>query len=258
MGAAHASEDGTASGRASRRLYVPGGVLAAGATCTLPPAQAHHAARVLRLKPGEPVTLFDGAGVEYAAVIAAVSGARVTVTIGGSRPVDRESPLPVTLAQAVSSGDRMDYTLQKAVELGVTAIQPLTSRRSVVRLAAERGERRLAHWRRIVAGACEQSGRNRVPPVAAPAALTDWLGRSSAHPGLRLLLSPRAAARLRELPRPDAVVLLAGPEGGLAPEEERRAEQAGFRPVRLGPRVLRTETAAVAALAAMQALWGDF
>jgi 16S rRNA (uracil1498-N3)-methyltransferase len=155
----------------------------------------------------------------------------------------------------------MDYTLQKAVELGVGAIQPLTSERAVVKLDAERAERRLAHWRTVVAGACEQSGRNRVPPVAPVAALHEWLavGHAPGAGAARLLLSPRAEAGLRELPRPArGVVLLAGPEGGFAPEEERAARDAGYRPVRLGPRVLRTETAAVAALAAMQALWGDF
>ncbi len=246
--------------KSSTRLYYPG-TLAAGAPCVLPPAQAHHATRVLRLRTGDAMTLFNGDGAEYPAVIARVARDRVTLDVGAGVEIDREPPLAVTLAQAVSSGDRMDYTVQKAVELGVAAIQPLTSKRSVVRLDAERGARRMQHWRTVATGACEQCGRNRVPPVAPVAPLLEWLARPSARSemALRLLLSPTAPAGLRDLRAPGgAVVLLAGPEGGLAPEEERAAVQAGYAPVRLGPRILRTETAAVAALAAMQALWGDF
>ena len=244
----------------STRLYFAG-ALAAGAPCVLPPAQAHHAARVLRLRAGDAVTLFNGDGAEYPAVITRVSGDRVTLDVGVGVEIDREAPLAVILAQAVASGERMDYTVQKAVELGVRAIQPLTSKRSVVRLDPERAARRGQHWQAVATGACEQCGRNRVPPVAPVAPLAEWLARPPAYPepALRLLLSPTARTRLRELGAPGgAVVLLAGPEGGFAPEEERMAEQAGYAPVRLGPRILRTETAAVAALAAMQALWGDF
>jgi 16S rRNA (uracil1498-N3)-methyltransferase len=155
----------------------------------------------------------------------------------------------------------MDYTIQKAVELGVSAIQPLESRRSVVRLAAERAEKRIAHWQAVAVAACEQCGRNRVPRVLPLTRLDAYLYASSLRPeaGQRLLLSPRATRRLRELePLAGSAVLLAGPEGGFAPEEEHAAERSGFLPVRLGPRVLRAETAAVAALAALQALWGDF
>jgi 16S rRNA (uracil1498-N3)-methyltransferase len=165
------------------------------------------------------------------------------------------------LGQALSSGERMDYTVQKAVELGVTAIHPLAAARSVVRLAGERAEKRVAHWQAVAVSACEQSGRNRVPPVAPVAELAAWLERPPAGGAgaLRLLLSPAGATRLRELPRPAAsIILLAGPEGGFTPEEEAAVLNCGFIPVRLGPRVLRTETAAVAALAALQALWGDF
>jgi 16S rRNA (uracil1498-N3)-methyltransferase len=240
------------------RLYVPA-ELQPGSTCALPAAQAHHAARVLRLAAGDAVTLFNGDGAEYAGTIGRASRDRVTVEIASRAEVDREAPLAVTLAQAISGGERMDYTLQKAVELGVGAIQPLSSMRSVVKLDAARAGRRLAHWQTVVGAACEQSGRNRVPPVAPVATLRAWLARGTAGHGLALLLSPRAATRLRDLARPaGGVVLLAGPEGGYAPEEEDMACRAGYAPVRLGPRVLRTETAAVAALAAMQALWGDF
>ena len=246
-------------GKSPPRMYVPG-ALAPGRSCVLPAQQAHHAARVLRLKTGDAVTLFNGDGAEYAAVIARVFRDRVALEVTGREAVDREPPFPVVLAQGISSGDRMDYTLQKAVELGVASIQPLTATRSVVRLDAERAERRLAHWRTVAAGACEQSGRNRVPPVAPVLAFDEWLaGEGAARGAARaLLLSPRAETGLRDLPRPPGVILLAGPEGGFAPEEEERALRAGYTAVRLGPRVLRTETAAVAALAAMQALWGDF
>jgi 16S rRNA (uracil1498-N3)-methyltransferase len=245
-------------GKSPMRLYVPA-ELQPGSACALPAAQAHHAARVLRLKAGDAVILFNGDGGEYAAIITRASRDGVVVEVAARREADREAPLAVTLAQSLSSADRMDYTLQKAVELGVAAIQPLSSARSVVQLDAPRAERRLAHWRTVVTAACEQSGRNRVPPVAPVTRLPAWLARGVPDRALALLLSPRAGTRLRDLPRPaGGVLLLAGPEGGYAPQEEDAAQSAGYTPVRLGPRVLRTETAAVAALAAMQTLWGDF
>jgi len=229
--------------------------------CRLPPAQGRHVARVLRLAVGATLTLFNGDGADYGAVVSRVTWDDVTVKIGEARADNRESILEIVLGQALSSGERMDYTMQKSVELGVAAIHPLAADRSVVRLDAERAEKRVAHWRSVVIAACEQCGRNRVPQVAPVVALELWLAQPAAHrPGaMRVLLSPRGAARLRDFPRPDgAVVMLAGPEGGLTPAEENLALTSGFIPVRLGPRVLRTETAAVAALAAMQALWGDF
>jgi 16S rRNA (uracil1498-N3)-methyltransferase len=246
-------------GKSPTRLYVPG-ALQPGRALALPPQQAHHAARVLRLKAGDAVTLFNGDGAEYAGIIGHAARERVTVEVASRTEVDREAPLAVTLAQAISSGERMDYTLQKAVELGAAAIQPLTSSRSVVKLDAERAERRLAHWRTVVAGACEQSGRNRIPPVAPVAALSDWLAQPASAGGdaVALLLSPRSSIGLREVARPARAVLLVGPEGGFAADEESMATRAGYVAVRLGPRVLRTETAAVAALAAMHTLWGDF
>lgn len=241
------------------RLYVTG-ELTPGRECALPPAQAHHATRVLRLKAGDAVTLFNGDGAEFGAIVARVAGNAVTVRVGDARGCVRESPLEIMLGQALSSGERMDYTVQKAVELGVAAIHPLAAARSVVRLAGARAEKRVAHWQAVAIAACEQCGRNRVPPVAPVAELAAWLARPAGGEGaLRLLLSPAGGARLRELPRPAAaVVLLAGPEGGFTPGEEAVARACGFTAVRLGPRVLRTETAAVAALAALQALWGDF
>lgn len=224
----------------------------------LPPEAAHHAARVLRLQTGDAIVLFDGTGGEYPAIIGQIGKQRVTVEIGTWRERECESPLDITLVQAMSSGDKMDFTLQKAVELGIAAIQPVASERSVVRLSGERAEKRVRHWQQVVASACEQCGRNRVPQVAPILSLNDWLGKPE-KPGVRLTLAPDAPASLRELPRPNGpVTLLIGPEGGLTSSEIKAAASCGFAPVRLGPRVLRTETAALAALAAMQALWGDF
>lgn len=242
------------------RLYFSG-ELQVGRKGLLSRSQARHALRVLRLKSGSEITLFNGDGAEYAAVIERAVEDGLVIVVRDSRPAERESPLGVTLAQAVSSGERMDFTLQKSVELGVASIQPLATSRSIVHLDADRAAKRVGHWQSVVISACEQCGRNRVPRVEPLRGFDSWvrgLGRRSTG-ALRVLLSPRAAARLREFERPAAgVVLLAGPEGGLAPEEERDALAADFVAVRLGPRVLRTETAALAALAALQTLWGDF
>jgi 16S rRNA (uracil1498-N3)-methyltransferase len=234
--------------------------LQVGRQCVLPEPQAHHAVHVLRLKAGDTVVLFNGDGQEYSAVITQTGRDRLVLDVMGQAEVDRESPLRVTLVQAVSSGERMDYTVQKAVELGIAAIQPLTAERSVVRLQGERAAKRVEHWRSVVAASCEQCGRNRLPEVLPLLAFDSFLAGQTRQDGaLRLLLSPQSARGLRALERPVApIFLLAGPEGGFSPEEECAAEHAGFLPVRLGPRVLRTETAAVAALAAMQAWWGDF
>lgn len=242
------------------RIFISGPIGANG-KCVLPPAQSRHVARVLRLHPGDAVTLFNGDGNEYSAEITRIAKDTATLNVTGSSAVDREAPFAATLVQAVSGGERMDYTVQKAVELGVAEIQPLVSARSVVRLAEERAVKRLAHWQAVVIAACEQCGRNRVPVVRPVLAFDDWIARTAGmhDRAAKLLLAPRAPRGLRELERPaHGAVLLAGPEGGFAPDEERAAQQAGFHPVRLGPRVLRTETAAVAALAALQALWGDF
>lgn len=241
------------------RIHVPGPI-EAGGECALNAAQSHHLHGVLRLKPGDALVLFDGAGAEYGATVLRAGKRGVIVTVGERRTVSRESPLAVTLAQAIASGERMDYTIQKAVELGVAAIQPLAARRSVVRLSAERAGRRAAHWQVVSIAACEQCGRNHVPSVAAVLPFDRWLAQlpAAGDAARRLLLTPRADTRLRDLEPPrHSVILLAGPEGGYTPEEEAAARRGGFVPVSLGPRVLRTETAAVAALAALQALWGD-
>lgn len=233
--------------------------LAPGANIVLPAAAAHHLSRVLRATVGDEVTLF-GAGVEYAATITHIDRHGVTVKLAAGVAVSRESPLPCTLVQAISSGERMDYTLQKAVELGVQAIRPIYSERSVVRLDAKRTQTRLAHWRQVAASACEQCGRNEVPEVSAPVTMIDWFAHLVA-PGadeLRLLMSPRADRRLPDFAPPATVMLLAGPEGGFTDTEIDLAYERGFAGVCLGPRTLRTETAALAALAAINTLWGDF
>lgn len=231
--------------------------LALGARFSLPPGPARHAAKALRLAAGDAITLFSGQGGEFDARIERIQKDEVAVSITGFSDVERESRLRVMLAQGISSGERMDYTLQKAVELGVAAIQPIAAKRSVVKLAGERADRRVAHWQGVVASACEQCGRNRVPAVAPPLTLAHWLGQQQG--GRLLFLSPLAEARLADLPPPAAQDwLVAGPEGGFELDEIAALQAAGAIPVRLGPRVLRTETAALAALSAMQTLWGDF
>lgn len=239
------------------RFYCPHR-LGPGQMLELPPEAAHHAAKVLRLEAGHEITLFNSEGGEYAATIMHISKNGVTVKTTAFHEREAESPLAVTLAQAISSGDKMDYTLQKAVELGVNHIQPLASERCVVKLAGERAEKRVRHWQQVVISACEQCGRNRVPEVAPVQPLLHWLASLSPETQ-HLMLAPGAQHSLGELPAPTTpVTLLIGPEGGLSPNEIRAAESRGFTPVRLGPRVLRTETAALTALAAMQTLWGDF
>lgn len=230
--------------------------LAPGARFNLPPGPARHAARALRLTVDDPIILFNGSGGEYTARIERILKDEVAVSLTDFADIERESRLLVMLAQGISSGERMDYTLQKAVELGVAAIQPIAAKRSVVKLTGERVDKRVAHWQGVVASACEQCGRNQVPPVSAPLTLANWL----AQPGGRMLfLSPLADARLADLPAPSGTdCLVAGPEGGFEADEIAALHAAGAIPVRLGARVLRTETAALAALAAMQTLWGDF
>lgn len=224
----------------------------------LPPEAAHHAAKVLRLKTGDEIVVFDGGGGEYPAVIAAMDKQGTRIELGRWRDRECESPLSITLAQGISSGDKMDFTLQKAVELGVAHIQPIACERSVVRLSGERAEKRVRHWQQVVISACEQCGRNRVPEVGSILALDAWLGALECD-GARLALAPEAETGLRDLARPTGpVTLLIGPEGGLSPNETRAAAGREFTPVHLGPRILRTETAALATLAAIQALWGDF
>lgn len=222
----------------------------------LPEALAHHAARVLRLRDGDPVILFDGGGGEVPAVLR-LRGKLCFAALGGLRSVERESPLPLVLVQALASGDKMDWIVQKAVELGVSAIVPVQAERSVLRLAGERAAKRVEHWQQVAVSACEQSGRNRVPVIAPITGLRDHLARP--HEGMRLVLDPMATRRLLDAGRPAGELqLLIGPEGGWSDEELAACRGAGCSGVALGPRVLRTETAGIAAIAALQAIWGDF
>jgi 16S rRNA (uracil1498-N3)-methyltransferase len=227
--------------------------LRAGGVAELPEDAAHHAVHVLRMRTGEALTLFNGRGGEYDGRVAAIERLRVTVDVLAHRPLERESPLAVTLVQAVSSAEKMDFTVQKAVELGVAALHPVLSEKSVVRLDGERGAKKLAHWRRIAIAACEQCGRNRIPEIRDAIALD----RYQPPAGTKILLSPSGSARLADLAK-GPVILAVGPEAGFGADEEQVLLRAGFAPVRLGPRILRTETAALAALAALNALAGDF
>jgi 16S rRNA (uracil1498-N3)-methyltransferase len=232
--------------------------LAPGATVDLPPEAAHHAIKVLRMDEGDGVILFDGGGGEWFGKLRRV-GKTTAVALESFDDTDREPPLPITLAQGLPAADKMDWIMQKAVELGVAAIRPVTCRRSVIRLSGERMERRVAHWQAVAIAACEQCRRNRVPEVAPLVDLPQFLGESPGDNGMRLILAPEAGVRLAALPKPAGpVTLLVGPEGGFEEGELAAAASAGFQAVSLGPRVLRTETAGLAALAAMMALWGDF
>ncbi|RJQ49568.1 MAG: 16S rRNA (uracil(1498)-N(3))-methyltransferase [Gammaproteobacteria bacterium] len=240
------------------RIHLPVS-LQGGATVTLDKHAARHVLRVLRLQPGDALTLFDGRLVNdrYGEYHATLLDAKGAVRIGEFVPRDTESPLTITLAQGVSRGERMDYAVQKAAELGVTRIVPLLTEFCVVKVQEERREKRLAHWRGIATSACEQSGRVRVPDIAAPLDFRAWL--PTAQAAVKLVLDPFATLTLPQLPKPQGeIIVLAGPEGGLSDAEVVQAKQAGFIPARLGPRILRTETVPAAALAALQTLWGDW
>jgi 16S rRNA (uracil1498-N3)-methyltransferase len=236
------------------RVYVDA-VLATGAETTLPPETSAHLTRVLRLRPDDAVVLFNGDGRDFAGRLLAVQRHGVRVLVEAADEAEAEPPLRLHLAVGVSRGERMDFVVQKAVELGVASIRPLLTERSVVRLDADRRERRHEHWQGVLVAACEQSGRRRLPLLHPTLPLADWLPTVG---GTALLLDPQAARTLADVPAPQgAATLLVGPEGGLSGDERARAGRAGFVPVRLGPRILRTETAPIAALAAMQVLWGD-
>jgi 16S rRNA (uracil1498-N3)-methyltransferase len=238
------------------RIYLPES-LGANQHYTLTGDQHRHVSRVLRLKAGAVMTLFDGTGGEYGAVIEEVQRSSCTVRTGEFRDLDRESPLPVRLAQGIGRGERTDYAIQKAVELGVTSIIPVLTRRGVVRLDTQRVQRRHAHWHGIVVHACQQCGRNRLPELCPVVTLAEWL-RGCDGSSLNLILDPASASSLDELEYGGGLItLLVGPEGGLDDNEREAAYAAGFRGIRLGPRTLRTETAAVAGVTAVQLRWGD-
>jgi len=231
--------------------------LSNGAVVTLDDNGANHVARVLRLKVGAPLILFNGDGNEYDAVVHAIGKRTVDVVLTSARQRDVESPLHITLAQGISKGERMDHVVQKAVELGVTRIVPLLTEHCAVNLSGERLYKRLRHWQAIAISACEQCGRNRLPQIESPLELKQWLAQE--QEGLRLVLDPLAVTTMAQIAAPRGkATLLIGPEGGLSEGEIRSAQDCGYHGVRLGPRVLRTETAALAAVSVVQSLWGDF
>ena len=260
------------------RVYVET-ALTPGSLVELPPDTASHLAKVLRARSGDELILFNGDGREFNGAIESVRGSRVTVSVGDSRQVDRESPLTITLVQSVPRGDRMDFIVQKATELGVARIVPVLSQRSVVRLGAGQSESKAAHWRAVAVSACEQCGRNRLPTIEAAQPLLNYLGDSAPRTGPRLVFEPESApsqaasqttgvgavgpvvgaiveAAAPVVPIVDAEIAI-GPEGGFASDELEAFRVAGFSQVGLGPRILRTETAAIAALVWLQARFGD-
>ena len=246
------------------RVYVEA-ELTAGSRVDLPPDTASHLAKVLRARVGDELILFNGDGRECNGAIEAVRGSRVAASVADSRQVDRESPLSVTLVQCVPRGDRMDFIVQKATELGVARIVPVLSQRSVVRLDKAQAQSKAIHWRAVAVSACEQCGRNRLPVIEAAQPLLNYLGESAPDAGLRLVLEPESAPLAAAAHRPAAasalevvdVQIAIGPEGGFAPDELEAFRVAEFSPVGLGPRILRTETAAIAALVWLQVRFGD-
>jgi 16S rRNA (uracil1498-N3)-methyltransferase len=237
-----------------------------GSFVELPPETASHLARVLRARSGDELILFNGDGREFNGAIETVRGSRVSASVGDGRLVDRESPLAITLVQCVPRGDRMDFIVQKATELGVARIVPVLSQRSVVRLDKSQAESKAVHWRAVAVSACEQCGRNRLPVIEAAQPLLNYLGESSPGTGPRLVLEPESAPQMGTLaPGPGgaadaamtSVEIAIGPEGGFATEELEAFRVAGFSQVGLGPRILRTETAAIAAVVWLQARLGD-
>lgn len=234
--------------------------LAPGSEIALPIQAATHAVRVLRLQPGDAVTLFNGDGSEYAARLVAADSRHVAALVEARQDAPRESPLAITLAQALARGEKMDWIVQKATELGVAAIVPVTTDRSEVRLDPARAAARIDHWRAVAISACEQSGRMVIPRIGTPVTLDQWLATlPPPDDEVRLALHPDAVgAALRMLrPVPGKVTLAVGPEGGFSGNDLAALRQASFGFIALGPRTLRTETAGVAAVAALQALYGD-
>jgi 16S rRNA (uracil1498-N3)-methyltransferase len=239
------------------RFYCPQ-PLASGATVDLPESVAHHL-HVVRVQPGAALTLFDGHGGQYQATLLDIGKRRASASVGAHEAAEVELPYPVTLAQGLPEGSKMDWIIEKAVELGVAAIQPLAAQRSVVRLSGERAEKRHAHWQGVIVAASEQSGRNRLAALTPVMEFGRWLAAPHEAQRQRILLSPRATQSLAgwaQANPPQALTLLVGPEGGFTREEEDAALAAGALPLSMGPRVLRTETAALAALAMLAGIWG--
>jgi len=242
----------------STRLFVSGALIN-GADVELDGDQARYLSRALRLRVGDTLAVFNGDGPEWPATITAITKNSVTLALGESIDAGSESPLKIHLVQGISRGDRMDFVVQKATELGVKRITPVMTEYGVVKLDADRSEKRRAHWQKIAYSACEQSGRTRTPLVDTPVPLKNWFGDKPKRVDAQLILTPGAPASLASIEAPDTkVCVLIGPEGGFSPTEYEDAQVSGFSSVSLGPRVLRTESAALATLAVLQSLWGDF
>jgi len=236
------------------RLFI-NTTLSPNALISLDEKASHYLTNVLRLKSNAPLVVFNGDGNQYSATIEAIEKKAVTLRTKDCEAVNNESPLSIHLAIALSKGDRMDWIIQKATELGVTAITPLTSERSEVKLKGERLEKKLQHWQQIAISACEQCGRNRVPAIHALSIADDWVKTVKAE--RKLVLHHRTEQTIDATRHIASAALLIGPEGGLSEREINAAEQQGFAALRLGPRVLRTETAPLAAITLLQHSWGD-
>ncbi|MBS0557911.1 MAG: 16S rRNA (uracil(1498)-N(3))-methyltransferase [Proteobacteria bacterium] len=239
------------------RVFIPQD-LRTGQTVLLPDQAGEHVARVLRLERDAALMVFNGDGREYDATLASLAKHAVTAEIHAVREVDRESPLQLTLAQGIARGEKMDWILQKATELGVARIVPIVTERTEVKLDEERAERRMAHWTSVIAGACEQSGRARLPALEPPQRMDRWLAALADTAASRLALLPDGDIAVRQCTQLDnGAILAVGPEGGFSDNDVALLKQANFHGLRLGPRILRTETAGLAALAALQARFGD-
>ncbi|VVC74863.1 Ribosomal RNA small subunit methyltransferase E [Aquicella siphonis] len=238
------------------RIYQPA-ALEIGASLYLDERASHHLARVLRAKTGEKIVLFNGSGGEFTAVITGISKKNVSVEVIGYTEKDIESPLRLHLAQGIARGEKMDFIVQKAVELGAVQIIPLVTERCNVRLGNDREARRWQHWQSVAVSACEQSGRNRLPLVAQPVIFKSWLANLKTDFGYVLSPHVRGGLPARSVPPETVITLLIGPEGGLSDQEVDMAVQHGLKPLSLGPRILRTETAAISALTALQLVYGD-
>ncbi len=238
--------------------------LTTGQAFELPTDAKHHATRVLRLKTNDKVTLFNGLGGEYVGHIINTNKSNTNIFIEQFYDINRESPLKIELAQAICANEKMDWIIQKAVELGVTHIQPISTNRSIVRLSTERAAKRLQHWEKTIISACEQCGRNQLTAILPMSTLPNWLSKKKINNGPKhryLMLSPTAEKTLNHLTKPTIdtnITILIGPEGGFTTDEEVNILHSDFTPLRLGQRILRTETAALATITAMQTLWGDF
>ena len=229
-----------------------------GATIVVEGDRARYLGRVLRLRVGDTITVFDGSGPEWPATIEGMTRSSATLVLGDGNEADVESPLKVHLVQGVSRGERMDFVVQKATELGVKRITPVLTEHGVVKLDGERAAKRREHWQAVAASACEQSGRTQLPLIDSPVPLNHWFGEKPEDADTDLVLRPDAAKPLSGIAAPQSkVCILIGPEGGFSDTEYEDATIAGFDAVSLGPRILRTETAAAAALAVLQANWGD-